>query len=209
MDFRSFAPQKLLLWRRFCILLIVVVAYRRVRLPKLEISAKCFQVWRSSKTFVHPPSFPSPSCPGPATFWWTSNELNNSKGVANFKFQVLLSLWHESELTLTLPCPPPLLPCSLAPFGMHCLGYNSRLTLIRVPQSVALSAMCDKVAYSSKVAQLIYLYPRDTCYNDNNNCLRSSFAYSITCSCCCSPTRSVAVVLSVACVVIFPTTHSL
>lgn len=155
------------------------------------------------------PSFFSGSAP--ATFWWTSNELNNSKGVANFKFQVLLSPWHESELTLTLPCLPPSLspPPSVAPFGMHCLGYNSRLTLIRVPQSVALSAMCDKVAYGSKVAQLIYLYPRDTCYNDNNNCLRSSFAYSITCSCCCSPTRSVVVVIvSVACVVIFRlTTH--
>lgn len=159
--------------------------------------------------FCSPPFLPFSPGSAPATFWWTSNELNNSKGVANFKFQVLLSLWHESELTLTLPClppspsPPPLLP----PLECTVWGTIHAWLWFACPSLLPYQRCVIRSPHGSKVAQLIYLYPRDTCYNDNNNCLRSSFAYSITCSCCCSPTRSVVVVVSVACVVIFPTTH--
>lgn len=94
----------------FCLLLLLsqlLLLIEEFDCQSWKLAQNAFKCDEAAEVLFTPPFFPSPSFSAPATFWWTSNELNNSKGVANFKFQVLLSLWHESELTLTLPCLPP------------------------------------------------------------------------------------------------------
>lgn len=215
MDFRSFAPQKLFVDDAFafCLLLLLIEEFDSQSWKLAQNAFKCDEA--AKLLFLFPPSPPRPRFP--ATFWWTSNELNNSKGVASFgfKFQVLLSLCFYLCLCLAMEfvrvsstdfAPWAVLPYS--PTSLRCA--LSRIDFDSRGPWCSLISGVDKVA-GSKVARItlswfIYYIPHSKVATIIITVYDRLFTYSITCSCCSPSARSVVVVVvvvAVACVVIF------